>query len=67
MHFRCSSIAISFCIAKAIQDSECDDSTRKKNEKDEKLGALWHIYRAKDTDTNREFLTKVRKIRSSPL
>jgi hypothetical protein len=39
----------------------------KKIEKGEKLGALWHIYQAKDMNTIREFLTEVGNIVISSL
>jgi hypothetical protein len=39
----------------------------KKIEKGEKLGALWHIYQAKDMNTIREFLTEVGNIVSYAL
>jgi hypothetical protein len=52
------------CIAEAIPDSEFDDSTRRKIKAGEKLGALWHIYKAEDADKIREFLTQVGNVAS---
>ncbi|KAK4337139.1 hypothetical protein RND71_043357 [Anisodus tanguticus] len=48
--------------------SDIDQITKKKiRDKDSKIGALWHIYEAKDADKIREFLKKVSAERGKPL
>ena len=45
---------------KAIDEAECDHSTRARVLEDGELpGALWHIYQARDADPIRDFLNKV--------
>ncbi|XP_050803311.1 lysine-specific demethylase 3A isoform X2 [Gopherus flavomarginatus] len=47
-------------VLKTIQDGDSDELTIKRFiESQEKPGALWHIYAAKDTEKIREFLKKV--------
>ncbi|RWS29642.1 putative JmjC domain-containing histone demethylation protein 2C-like protein [Leptotrombidium deliense] len=53
---------------KAIDDGGCDELMKKRvREKNVKIGALWHIYDARDADKIRDLLNKVAQERGETL